>query len=59
MIGGRDPKGLFLRNLEERDGQLLEYLNFHTTKRGSKTYIMNENTFLAFIKEFSAMLTGR
>ncbi len=53
MIGGRDPKGLFLKELEERDGQLLEFLNFHTKKNGSKTYIVNENTFASFIKEFS------
>lgn len=56
MIGGSDPKGLFLKGLEERDGQLLEYLNFHTVVRGSKTYILNENTFSNFIKEFSARL---
>ncbi|MFI5412528.1 MAG: hypothetical protein ACHQX1_01405 [Candidatus Micrarchaeales archaeon] len=53
MIGGRDAKGLFFRNIEERDGQLLEMLGFHTTKRGSKTYVMNENTFYSFIKEFT------
>jgi hypothetical protein len=53
MKGGRDPKGVFLRDLEERDGQLLENIGFHTTARGSKTYIMNENTFIGFIKEFS------
>ncbi len=53
VIGGRDPKGLYLRDLDNRDAQLLEFLNFHTEARGSKTYIMNENTFASFIKEFS------
>jgi hypothetical protein len=53
VVGGRDPKGLYLKDLDKRDAQLLEFLNFHTEARGSKTYIMNENTFASFIREFS------
>jgi hypothetical protein len=53
VTGGRDPKGLFMKDLDKLDVQLLEFLNFHTETRGSKTYIMNENTFASFIKEFS------
>lgn len=56
--GGRDGKGLFIRNLENESVGVLEKLNFHTTASGFKTYIMNENTFASFIKDFSARLSG-
>lgn len=57
--GGRDGKGLFMRNLDKESTVVLENLNFHTTAAGFKTYIMNENTFAAFIKEFSVKLLGK
>jgi hypothetical protein len=51
--GGKDPKGLFIKNLDEKDTSILDDLGFHTTVRGGKTYVLNSGLFLDFIKEFS------
>lgn len=52
-IGGVDKQGVYLKNLSQSDGMLLENLQFHTFQKGLKSYFVNANTFIAFIKDYS------
>jgi len=48
--GGIDKKGVYLLNLKNDDMLVMENLGFHTMQNGSKSYLINKNTFLEFIK---------
>jgi hypothetical protein len=51
--GGVDAQGLYIKHLSESDGMLLELLGIHTFKKGSKSYFVNQNALVAFIKGYS------
>ncbi len=53
--GGKDGRGLFIKDYDDTDFLLIENLGFHTMAHGNKLYIKNARTFLDFIKKF----TGR
>ncbi len=54
--GGKDAKGLYLKDLDTRDDIMLEKLGFRTKVAGSKKYLISEKAFIDFIKKFSARI---
>ncbi len=56
--GGIDAKGVFLKGIDNADEMVLENLNIHTQRNGSKTYFINTNSFLALIKGYSLKLAS-
>ncbi len=54
--GGRDRKGLYIKNLDNKDALLLENLGIHTMVQGSKSYIIDESLFLSLVKGYSSIM---
>ncbi len=56
--GGKDGKGIFLRGTDDADEMVLERLNIHTDKRGSKIYFANPAPFITLIKDYSLRIAS-
>ena len=57
-MGGNDAKGIFISRLDSVDEVVLERLNIHTEKRGSKSYFINTSSFIMLIKEYSLKIAS-
>ena len=55
-VGGKDPKGIFIKRLKATDDIIIERLGFRTKKRGIKTYIANPNEFISFIGGYATTI---
>ena len=51
--GGIDSYGLYIKEASVDDEALLEHLSFHSDRRGGRCYIINGNTLIAFIRDYS------
>jgi hypothetical protein len=56
VSGGRDRKGLYIRNIDSKDALLLENLGVHTMVQGSKSYVIDESLFMTLIKGYSSVM---
>jgi hypothetical protein len=56
--GGKDAKGIFLKGMDSVDEVVLERLNIHTDKRGSKDYLANQSAFITLIKDYSLRIAS-
>ncbi|MGC8694237.1 MAG: hypothetical protein ACP5RI_01295 [Candidatus Micrarchaeia archaeon] len=48
--GSQNKKGIFIEGLKIDDAAIMERLNFHTLEQANKSYILNKEEFLKFIK---------
>jgi hypothetical protein len=48
--GAQNKKGMFINGLKADDAAIMERLGFHTNDIADKSYIINKNEFLKFIK---------